>query len=162
MHRSAKFQTPLIAVDLLWSCIWSCYKACEGVFLLCFLGQIVTWQYNPNLLDYNRPCTVINDHDCQLRNGPLGGGVQPHLHVCHRRASVLGQDRIEARSVVTWRSCHMTRWFLLQGDSLYRILWYNKTPEDRSRVRCALVKGLSWNNCDIVMNGYMNLWILIY
>ena len=26
-------------------------KACEGVFLLCFLGQIVTWQYNPYLLD---------------------------------------------------------------------------------------------------------------
>ena len=26
-------------------------KACEGVFLLCFLGQIVTWQLNPNLLD---------------------------------------------------------------------------------------------------------------
>jgi len=26
-------------------------KACEGVFLLCFLGQIVTWQFNPNLLD---------------------------------------------------------------------------------------------------------------
>ena len=26
-------------------------KACEGVFLLCFLVQIVTWQYNPNLLD---------------------------------------------------------------------------------------------------------------
>jgi len=26
-------------------------KACEGVFLLCFLGQSVTWQFNPNLLD---------------------------------------------------------------------------------------------------------------
>jgi len=25
--------------------------ACEGVFLLCFLGQIVTWQFIPNLLD---------------------------------------------------------------------------------------------------------------
>ena len=46
-------------------------KACEGVFLLCFLGQIVTWQYNLNLLDQNWPCTVINDHDWQLRYGPL-------------------------------------------------------------------------------------------
>jgi len=26
-------------------------KACEGVFLLCFLGQIVTWQFHSNLLD---------------------------------------------------------------------------------------------------------------
>jgi len=31
------------AVDFLWSC--------EEVFLLCFLGQIVTWHYYPNLLD---------------------------------------------------------------------------------------------------------------
>jgi len=59
-HRSAKFQTLSSAVDLLWSC--------EGLWrgLLCFLGQIVTWQYNPNLLDGNWPCTVINDHDWQL------------------------------------------------------------------------------------------------
>jgi len=56
MHRSAKFQTPPNAVDLLWSC--------EGVFLL-----VVTWQYNPNLLDWNWPCTVINDHNWPLRNG---------------------------------------------------------------------------------------------
>ena len=46
-------------------------KACERVFLLCFLGQIVTWQYDSNLLDYNWPCTVINDHDWQLWNSPL-------------------------------------------------------------------------------------------
>jgi len=63
MHRSAKSQTPPNVVDLLLSC--------EGVFLLCFLGHIVTWQCNPNLLDYNWPCTVINDHDWQLRKGPL-------------------------------------------------------------------------------------------
>ena len=43
MHRSAKFQDPPNAVDFLGSG--------EGVFLLCFLGQIVTWQYKPNLLD---------------------------------------------------------------------------------------------------------------
>jgi len=46
MHRSAKFQTPPNAVDLLWSC--------EGLLRglsFVFLGQIVTWQYNPNLLD---------------------------------------------------------------------------------------------------------------
>jgi len=45
-------------------------KACERVFPLCFLGQIVTWQFNPNLLDTNWPCTVINDNDWHLRNGP--------------------------------------------------------------------------------------------
>ena len=38
MHRSAKFQTPPNAVDLL-----DLVQACEGVFLLCFLGQIVTY-----------------------------------------------------------------------------------------------------------------------
>ena len=46
IHRSEKFQTlpnAKICLDLV--------KACEGVFLLCFLGQIVTWQYNPYLLD---------------------------------------------------------------------------------------------------------------
>jgi len=45
MHRSAKFQTLPNAVYLLWSCegLW------RGLFL-CFLGQIVTWQFNPNLL----------------------------------------------------------------------------------------------------------------
>jgi len=43
MHCSAKFQAPPNAVDFLWSC--------EGVFFLCFLGQNVTWQYIPNLLD---------------------------------------------------------------------------------------------------------------
>jgi len=37
MHRSAKFQAPPNAVDFLLSCEW--------VFLLCFLGQIVTGQY---------------------------------------------------------------------------------------------------------------------
>jgi len=46
MHRSAKFQTPPNAVDLLWSCegLW------RGLSFV-FLGQIVTWQYNPNLFD---------------------------------------------------------------------------------------------------------------
>ena len=37
MHRSAKFQTPPNAVIC-----FELVKACEGVFLLCFLGQIVT------------------------------------------------------------------------------------------------------------------------
>jgi len=39
-------------------------------FLLCLLSLIVTWQYNPNPLDSNWPCTVINYHDWQ-RNCPL-------------------------------------------------------------------------------------------
>jgi len=38
MHSSAKFQAPPNAVDLLNDLV----KANEGVFLLCFLGQIVT------------------------------------------------------------------------------------------------------------------------
>ena len=38
IHRSAKIKTPPNAVDFLWYC--------EGVFILCFLGQIVTWQLN--------------------------------------------------------------------------------------------------------------------
>ena len=41
-----KIQTPPNAVIC-----FDFVKVCEGVFLLCFLGQIVTWQYNPNLLD---------------------------------------------------------------------------------------------------------------
>ena len=63
MPYSAKFQAPPNAVDFLWSC--------EGVVLLCFPGQIVTWQYNPNVLVYNWPCSVMNDHEWQLRNCPL-------------------------------------------------------------------------------------------
>jgi len=46
MHRSAKFQALPNAVDFIWSC-----ELCKGVFILCFLGQSVNWQYNPNLLD---------------------------------------------------------------------------------------------------------------
>ena len=48
MHRSANFQALPNPVDYLWSC--------EGVFLVCFLGQIVTWQYNHNLLKLTMYC----------------------------------------------------------------------------------------------------------
>jgi len=57
-------------------------KACEGDFLLCFLGQIVTWQLNPNLLDSNWPCTVINDNDWHLWNGPLQGSIKVQVGSC--------------------------------------------------------------------------------
>jgi len=45
------------------------YHKQEVCFLLYFLGQIVSWQYNPNLLDWN--CTVKNDIDWQLLNCPI-------------------------------------------------------------------------------------------
>ena len=50
MLRSANFSAPLNVVDFFWSCegVYHTQKVC---FLLCFLSQIVTWQYNPNLLD---------------------------------------------------------------------------------------------------------------
>jgi len=65
MHRSANFQAPPNALDFLWSCEGVSHKQ-EVCFILCFLFQFVTWQYNPNLLDSNWLCTVINDHDWQL------------------------------------------------------------------------------------------------
>jgi len=57
-------------------------KACEWVFLFCFLGQIVTWQYNSNLLDWNWPCTVINDHNWQLRNGQFILSLNVVIRTC--------------------------------------------------------------------------------
>jgi len=69
MHYSVNSQTPPNLVDFLRFCEGVYHKQ-EVCFLLCFLGQIVTWQYNPNLLDYNWPWTVINDHDWQLRIYP--------------------------------------------------------------------------------------------
>jgi len=38
-------------------------------FLFYILSQIVTWQYIHNPLDYNWPCSIINDHDWQLWKG---------------------------------------------------------------------------------------------
>jgi len=35
-------------------------KACEGVSFLCFLDQIVTWQYIPNLLDSLLKLTMLS------------------------------------------------------------------------------------------------------
>jgi len=67
MDSSTNFQAPPQAAYFLWSCD-KVYHKQEVCFLLYFLGQIVSWQYNPNLLDKNRPCTVINDHDWQLWN----------------------------------------------------------------------------------------------
>jgi len=70
MHNSANIQSPRISVVFLCSC--EVYHKQEVWFLLYLLGQIVTWQYNPaDPLDQNWPCTVINDHDWQLRNCPL-------------------------------------------------------------------------------------------
>ena len=67
---STDFQAPPQAAYCFWSCN-KVYHKQEVCFLLYFLGQIVSWQYNPNLLDYHWPCTVINDYDWQLWNCPL-------------------------------------------------------------------------------------------
>ena len=42
------------------------WRLVKGTFFY-VLGQIVTWQYYPNLLDQNWSCTVIIDHAWQLR-----------------------------------------------------------------------------------------------
>jgi len=70
MDSSTNFQAPTQAAYSLWSCD-KVYHKQEVCFLLYFLGQIVSLRYNPNLLDYNWSCTVINDHDWQLWNCPL-------------------------------------------------------------------------------------------
>jgi len=70
MDSSTNFQAPPQAAHFLWSCD-KVYHKQEVCFILYFLGQIVSWQYNPNLLDVNWPCTVINDHDWQLWICPL-------------------------------------------------------------------------------------------
>ena len=44
------FQAPPQAAYFLWSCD-KVYHKQEVCFLLYFLGQIVSWQYNPNLLN---------------------------------------------------------------------------------------------------------------
>ena len=78
MDSSTTFQVPPQAAYFLWSCdkVYHKQKVC---ILLYFLGHIVSWQYNPNLLDLNRPFTVINDHDWQLWNCPLGWPVGPNF-----------------------------------------------------------------------------------
>jgi len=50
MDSSNKFQAPPQAAYFLWSCD-KVYHKQEVCFLSYFLGQIVSWQYNPNLLD---------------------------------------------------------------------------------------------------------------
>jgi len=50
LDSSTHFQAPSQAAYFLWSCD-KVYHKQEVCFLLCFLGQFVTWQYNPNLLD---------------------------------------------------------------------------------------------------------------
>ena len=74
MDSSTSFQAPPQAAYSLWSCDKVYYKQ-EVCFLLYVLGQIVSWQYNPNMLDWNWPCTIINDHDWQLWNCPLHKGT---------------------------------------------------------------------------------------
>ena len=49
MHRSSKFQAPPNVVDFLWSCEGVYHK--QEVCFFCFLGQIVTWQNIPKVLD---------------------------------------------------------------------------------------------------------------
>jgi len=70
MDSSTNFQAPPQAAYFLWSCdkVYHKQKVC---LVLYFLGQIVSWQYNPNLLDENWPCTVINVHDWQVWNCPI-------------------------------------------------------------------------------------------
>jgi len=50
MDSSTHFQAPLQAAYFLWSCD-KVYHKQDVCFLLYFLGQIVSWQYNPNPLD---------------------------------------------------------------------------------------------------------------
>jgi len=70
MDSSTNVQAPPQAAYFLWYCDKANHKQ-EVCFLLYFLGQIVSWQYYPNILDWNWLCTVINDHDWQLWNCPL-------------------------------------------------------------------------------------------
>ena len=50
MDNFTNFQAPPQEAYLLWSCD-KVYHKQEVCFLLYFLGQIISWQYNPNLLD---------------------------------------------------------------------------------------------------------------
>jgi len=50
MDSSTNIQAPPQAAYFLWSCD-KVYHKQEVRFLLYLLGQIVSWQYNPNLLD---------------------------------------------------------------------------------------------------------------
>jgi len=52
MNNSTNVQTPPQAAYFLWSCD-KVYHKQEVCFLLYFLGQIVSWQYNPNLFGLN-------------------------------------------------------------------------------------------------------------
>ena len=65
MHSSPKVESPPLSEGLLCSCdkVYIKWEECFLLFLIC---PIVTWQYIPKPLDYNWPCTVINDHDWQL------------------------------------------------------------------------------------------------
>ena len=90
MDSSTKFQAPPQAAYSLWSCE-KVYHKQEVCFLLYFLCQIVSWQYNPKLLDKNWPCTVINDHDWQLWNCPL-----------KRKFKTLKQSRIMFIWMLMW------------------------------------------------------------
>jgi len=70
MQSSEKLQYPPFYVVSLCSCDKVNDKQ-EVCFILYLLGQIVALQYNPNLLDENRPCPVINHHDWQFGNCQL-------------------------------------------------------------------------------------------
>jgi len=50
IDSSTNCQAPPHAVYSVWSCD-KVYDKQEVCFLLYFLGQTVSWQYNPNLLD---------------------------------------------------------------------------------------------------------------
>jgi len=61
----------------------------KGSFI-CVFSVSVTWQYNPNLLDLNRPFTVINDNNWQLR-------------ICPYQWTLL---ILLCRLIIFWSFCH--------------------------------------------------------
>jgi len=84
LHSLAIFQAPPLSVVFFCPCD-KVYHKQEVHILLSLLGQIVTWQYNPNLLNW--PSTVINDHDWQLRICPLG--LKPPFYVTNNNINSL-------------------------------------------------------------------------
>jgi len=95
IHSSTN--SPPNGVDFLWSCD-KVYHKQEVGFLLYLLGQIVTWQYNSNPLDYFWPWNVINDHDWQLRNCLLMQWRIQDLTIKKRKTR-------ENTAIGTWLSC---------------------------------------------------------
>ena len=93
------------------------YHKQEVCFLLYLLGKSVAWQYTPNLLDLNWPCTVINDHKWQLWNCLLLKTrcvYRPHVE--DQIWTVVGPSTLmyyqisKTQGRITWqgnRTCHL-------------------------------------------------------